>query len=127
VYWVAAITITLGAYGHGFVGVEPVRAAIAASTLPPDVVRVIWIVWYFVSGCMVVFGTLLWWAWPAFKAGSSTRSGSALIVGAFYLISGIVSYVYSGREPFWLLFVALGVMVIGSTLVLVGEERSSGT
>jgi len=124
IYWLAAITITLGAYGHGFVGVKPVQAAIAASALPADVVRVIWIVWYFVSGCMVAFGTLLFWAWPAFRVGSSSRSGVALIVGAFYLIVGLVSYLYSGRDPFWLLFVTLGVMVIGSTLALGGSERS---
>jgi len=102
-YWLAAITITLGAYGHGFQGVKPVRAAITASTLAPDIVRVIWIVWYFVSGCMVAFGTLLFWAWPAFKAGSSSRSSAALIIGAFYVITGIASYLYSGRDPFWLL------------------------
>jgi hypothetical protein len=34
-------------------------------------VRVIWIVWYFVSGCMVTFGALLFWAWPAIWIGSS--------------------------------------------------------
>jgi len=117
-YWFAAITITLGAYGHGFVGVQPVRAAIAASTLAPDVVRVIWIVWYFVSGCMVTFGILLFWAWPALQARSSSRSSAALIIGAFYAVTGIASYLYSGREPFWLLFVIQGVVVIGSTLVL---------
>lgn len=125
-YWLAAISITLGAYGHGFVGVKPVRAAIAASTLAPEIVRVIWIVWYFVSGCMVVFGALLFWAWPSFKAGSSSRSSAPLIIGAFYLIIGIASYLYSGRDPFWLMFLILGVMVIGSTLVL-GSSRSSST
>ena len=93
-------------------------AAIAASTLAPDVVRLIWIVWYFVSGCMVSFGILLFWAWPALKAGSSSRSSAALIVGAFYSVTGIASYLYSGREPFWLVFVTQGVVVIGSTLVL---------
>jgi hypothetical protein len=117
-YWFAAITITLGAYGHGFVGVKPVRAAIAASTLAPDVVRVIWIVWYFVSGCMLSFGVLLFWAWPALEAGPSSRSSAALIVGVFYTVTGIASYLYSGREPFWLLFATQGVVVIGSTLVL---------
>jgi hypothetical protein len=117
-YWFAAITITLGAYGHGSQGVKPVRAAIAASTLAPDIVRVIWIVWYFVSGCMVTFGILLVWAWPALEAGPSSRSSVALIVGVFYALTGIASYLYSGREPFWLLFVAQGVIVIGSTLVL---------
>src|SRR5262245_57401943 len=119
--------ITLGAYGHGFVGVKPVRAAIAASTLPLDVVRVIWIVWYFVSGCMVVFGALLFWAWPGIGAGSSGRSALALIVGAFYLVTGIVSFLYSGRDPFWLLFVTLGLMVLGSTLALAGSEREGRT
>ena len=117
-YWVAAITITLGAYGHGFVGIKPVRAAIVASSLAPDVVRVIWIVWFFVSGCMLSFGILLFWAWPALEAGASSRSSAALIVGAFYAITGIAAYLYSGGERFWLLFLTQGVVVIGSTLVL---------
>ena len=117
-YGFAAVTITLGAYGHGFVGVRPVRAAIAASALAPDVVRVIWIVWYFVSGCMLSFGILLFWAWRTLTAGASSRSSAALIIGVFYTVTGIASYLYSGREPFWLLFVTQGVVVIGSTLVL---------
>jgi hypothetical protein len=125
-YWFAAITITLGAYGHGFVGVKPIRAAIAGSTLTPDVARVIWIVWYFVSGCMVSFGILLFWAWPALKAGSSSRSSAALIIGAFYAVTGIASYLYSGRDPFWLLFVTQGLVVIGSTLVLRQQIRPDG-
>ena len=117
-YWLAAITITLGAYGHGFQGIKPVRAAIDASTLAPDIVRVIWLVWYFVSGCMVAFGALLLWAWPALRDGSSSRSAPALLVGIFYAATGIASYLYSGREPFWLLFVVQGAIVIGATLVL---------
>jgi hypothetical protein len=123
-YWIAAITITLGAFGHGFLGIKPVEAAIAATTLPPDIVRVIWIVWYFVSGCMVIFGALLFWAWPAIRIGSSSRSAVAFIVGTFYTVTGIACYVYSGRDPFWLLFVTQGVIVIGSTLVLHGGQGS---
>ena len=117
-YWLAAVTITLGAYGHGFVGVAPVRAPVDASTLPPEIVRVIWIVWYFVSGCVLAFGALLFWAWPALQAGPASRSSAALIAGALYTLTGITSYLYSGREPFWLLFLIRGGMVIGSTLVL---------
>jgi len=124
-YWLAAITITLGAYGHGFLGIKPVRATIEASTLPPDIVGVIWIVWYFVSGCMVAFGALLFWAWPELKAGSSGRSGAALIVGVSYAIVGVACFLYSGREVFWLLFVTQGVIVVISTLVL-GAPQGSG-
>jgi hypothetical protein len=117
-YWLATVTIALGAFGHGFLGVKPVAAAVTASTLPADIVAVIWIVWYFVSGCMLTFGGLLAWAWPGLRAGSPSRAAAALIVGALYVITGIASYIYSGYQPFWLLFVAQGIIVIGSTLLL---------
>jgi hypothetical protein len=117
-YWLAAVVITLGAFGHGFAGVIPVRAAIEASTLPADVTRTVWIVWYGTSLSMITYGLLLFWAWPALKAGSSSRSMPALIVGAFYLLTGIGAYPYSGRDPFWLMFIVLGVLAIGTTLVL---------
>lgn len=117
-YWLATITITLGAYGHGFQGIKGVEAPIAASTLPRDTVRVIWIVWYFVSGAMLVFGILLIWAWPALKAGGNSRAGVTLTIGTFYIITGVACYLYSGREPFWLLFFFQGLFVVGSTIAL---------
>jgi hypothetical protein len=117
-YWIAAITIALGAYGHGFVGVKPTRAAIEASSLDSHTVHVIWIVWYFVSGAMLAFGMLLFWAWPGFKPGAVSRAAAAWVIGALYLITGIAAYLYSGGEPFWLLFLVQGVMVLGSTAVL---------
>jgi len=124
-YWLAAVTIALGAFGHGFLGIKPVEAAVAASTLPADIVGVIWIVWYFVSGTMVVCGAILFWAWPAIKTGSTTRSGAVFIIGVFYTATGIACYLYSGREPFWLLFLFQGVIVIGTTLALrnMGNQR----
>ena len=117
-YWLAAVTIALGAFGHGFLGIKPVEAAVAVSTLPADIVGVIWIVWYFVSGTMLVCGAILFWAWPAIKSGSTARSGAAFIIGGFYAVTGIACYLYSGREPFWLLFLFQGAIVIGTTLVL---------
>jgi len=117
-YWLAAVTIALGAFGHGFVGVKPTRVAIEASPLDSHTVHVIWIVWYFVSGAMIAFGLLLFWAWSGLRSGPDSRSVAALIVGAQYAITGITAYLYSGGERFWLLFLAQGVLVIGSTLVL---------
>jgi hypothetical protein len=35
-YWVMGLMIGLGAFGHGFMGVKPVRAALAAVALPGD-------------------------------------------------------------------------------------------
>ena len=117
-YWLAAITIALGAFGHGFLGIRPVETAIAASNLPPDIVTVLWMVWYFVSGTMVVFGAVLFWAWPGLRAGAPSRVGAALIVGVFYVLTGISCFIYSGRDPFWLLFLVQGAIVIGTAPAL---------
>jgi hypothetical protein len=100
------------------VGVRPVREAIAVSTLAADVVLVIWIVWYFVSGCMLAMGAVLFWAWPALEAGPASRSAAALIVGTLYSLTGIASWLYSGGDPFWLVFLVQGAGVTGATLVL---------
>jgi hypothetical protein len=126
-YWLAAITIALGAFGHGFVGIVPIRTAFEVLGLPTDVMRVLWIVWYFVSGCMLFFGALLVWAWPRLEAGASSRAGAALATGVLYVVTGIASYLYTRGDPFWLLFVAQGVLVLGSTFVLRGNrvERAS--
>src|SRR5215467_14129062 len=111
-YWLTAIVITLGAFGHGFVGVIPIREAIEASSLTPDVTRPIWIVWYGTSLSMIAYGLLLFWAWPALRSASSSRSMPALIVGGFYALVGVGAYVYSERDPFWLMFIVLGLLAI---------------
>ena len=116
-YWFSAVTITLGSIGHGFLGVKPVRSALDAVTLPPDIMRVLWIVWYWVSGTMVIFGLLLFWAWPALKTGSSSRSAPPVVIGVSYAIVGIVCFLYTERDPFWLLFLTQGVLLLGSTWV----------
>ena len=117
-YWLAAVTIALGAFGHGFAGIVPIRTAFEVLALPDDVMRVLWIVWYFVSACMLFFGALLAWAWPRLEAGASSRSGAALATGILYVVTGIASYLYTRGDPFWLLFVAQGGLVVGSTFVL---------
>ena len=126
-YWLAAITIALGAFGHAFAGIVPIRTAFEVLALPVDVMRVLWIVWYFVSGCMLFFGALLAWAWPRLEAGASSRSGAAIAVGVLYAVTGIASFLYTRGDPFWLLFLVQGALVLGSTFVLRGGrvERAS--
>lgn len=125
-YWFAAVTITLGSIGHGFLGVKPVRTALDAVTLPPDILRVVCIVWYWVSGTMVIFGLLLFWAWPALQAGSSSRSAPPLIIGVSYVIVGIVCFLYTKHDPFWLLFLTQGVLILGSTWVFTQGKATVG-
>ena len=75
---------------------------------------------------MVIFGLLLIWAWPALKAGSSSRSAPPLIIGVSYVIVGIVCFLYTKHDPFWLLFLTQGVLILGSTWVFTQGKATVG-
>jgi hypothetical protein len=122
VYWITGLMIGLGAFGHGFVGVKPVRAALAIVTIPTEIRQVIWIVWYFVSGCMLVFGGLIIGAGIAARRGQRRALIVPIVIALFYMVVGIASYAYQ-HDPFWLVFLALGTSLLIATLGLQGDRR----
>jgi hypothetical protein len=123
-YWLMGLMIGLGAFGHGFLGVKPVRAALSTVALPADIREVIWIVWYFCSGCMLVFGALIIWAWFAARRGNPQALAVAVAVGLFWMAFGIAAYSYQ-HNPFWLLFPAEGFLLLVATLGLRRITNSS--
>lgn len=119
VYWIVGLMIGLGAFGHGFMGVRPVRAALGAVPLPADIRQVIWIVWYFVSGGMLVFGGLIIGAWFAARRGRPHAFTVSIVIALFYMVTGVASYGYQ-HNPFWLVFLAEGTVLLVATLGLRG-------
>ena len=115
-YWIAALAIGLGAFGHGIGGANVLRAALATVALDPNIVGVLWIVWYFVSGSMLVFGGLALWAWFAARRGRDVTV-VPVSIGALYIVFGAAAFAYA-RDPFWIFFVVQGVMLLGATLGL---------
>src|SRR5882724_10022688 len=115
IYWLVALVIGFGAFGHGFVGVKPVRAALEAVTVPADIRAVIWIVWYFVSGCMLTFASLIIWAWFAHRRGALHALAVPITIAVFWTTTGIAAFAYQ-HNPFWLLFFAEGIVLLGTSL-----------
>ena len=119
VYWAMGLMIGLGAFGHGLSGVRPVRAALAAVPLPAEIREVIWIVWYFVSGCMLVFGGLILGAWFAARRGHPQALTVSTVIALFWMATGVASYAYQ-HKPFWLLFLVEVTLLLFATLRLRG-------
>lgn len=124
VYWLASVTIGLGALGHGVGGANALRTGLASVTLAPDIAGLIWVVWYFVSGCMLLFGVVAAWAWFAAARGVPDALVAPSLIGGFYLIFGVAALMY-GRDAFWLLFTVEGVMLLGASLGLRKPVRSA--
>ena len=116
-YWFAGVTIGLGAFGHGIGGGRVLRAGLATAALDPNIVGVLWIVWYYVSGAMLLFGVAIVWSWFAARRGGRDVLIVPAMIGVLYAIFGAAALLY-GRDPFWLLFLVQGVLLLGSSLGL---------
>ncbi len=122
-YWIAAVIIGLGAFGHGLGGAKQLHAALATVALNAGTRDVIWIVWYFVSGCMLFLGGLSIWAWYAMRQGRNVAVVPTSI-GVLYFVFGVSALAY-GRTPFWILFIVLGVMLLLATRGLRGQTSAT--
>ena len=111
------VVICLGAFGHSFMGRRSLDAGVARVALDAHTEKLIYLVWYFCGGCMLVFGLLViaaaWRAWRGEKSGLFASG----LIGLFYLLSGVLSLAYM-REAFWSIFVVLGGLALISSLAL---------
>jgi hypothetical protein len=117
VFLVVAVVIGLGAFGHGY-SARKVHEAIDQFPIDPVIYRTLNIVWYFVSGSMLVFGTMLVWIGFRVRAGDASSLFVAFLIGALYLVFGICATIYRRGDPFWAFFILLGVLLLGSSFAL---------
>ena len=62
VFLIVGVVIGLGAFGHGY-SVHKVHEAIDQFPIDRAMSQTLYIVWYFVSGAMLVFGATIVWTW----------------------------------------------------------------
>ena len=114
------LLISLGAFGHSFVGRRTLDLGLALVTLDTHTEKVIYLVWYFCGGCMLVFGLLVmagaWRAWRGDKRGLS----ATILIGVFYVLTGLLSLAYM-KEAFWSTFVILGGAALILSLLLAAD------
>lgn len=114
IHLLTAISIGLGAFGHGSQWSRHVQPALQG--VRPEAVSVLSLVWFWVSGAMFVFGVLLVWGWWRARRGDTNLAFLPWGVAAFYLIEGIYGGAYLG--PFFLLFAAQAVLLMATAWAL---------
>lgn len=111
------LLIFLGAFGHSFGGRKTLDAGLTGLALDAHTERLIYLVWYFCGGCMLVFGLLvIATAWRAWR-GDNNGLSMANLIGVFYLLTGVLSLAYM-REAFWSVFIVLGGLTLTLSLTL---------
>lgn len=117
VFLLDSLAIGLGAFGHGSEVVK-VHAAIDQFPIDPDMHSMIYVVWYFVSGCMLVFGVTLGWAWWRRRAGDRRPLLAAMLIGLLYTATGVLGLIYRQGDPFMAFFASLGIINLLSVYAL---------
>jgi len=116
------LVISLGAFGHSFLGRRTLDIGLARAALDVHTEKLIYLIWYFCGGCMLVFGLLvIASAWRAWRGEKNAVSASSWI-GIFYLLVGVLSLAYM-KEAFWITFVVLGGLSLILSLTLASGRK----
>src|SRR5262245_13818549 len=86
----------------------------------------IYVVWYFVSGCMLAFGLTLLWAWQRLRRGDNGPWFAAVMIGVLYVGIGVFGLIYRHGDPFMAFFVVLGAVLLASGYILIRTNPSHG-
>lgn len=117
VYLVTGLIIGLGAFGHDSNARHLADEFAKFPALDANAVLIVYAVWHFCSGCMLVFGAIVAWTWAQARRGGRLTFFPSDAIGVFYVIAGVASVLYTGKPFFWL-FVVLGGLLLASALVL---------
>jgi len=126
IFLLDSLVIGLGAFGHGFQAAH-VHAAIDQFPIESNLHSMIFVVWYFVSGCMLAFGVTLIWVWQRLRAGDRRPLFVATVIGALYAGIGTFGLVYRHGDPFMAFFVILGGVLLISGYVLAPHTHAEGS
>ena len=116
-YLLTGVLIGLGALGHGAQASHLVGALAKAPAIDPEMAAVLLAVWYFVSGCMLVFGAIVIGTWWCMRKGGRAWFFASDAIGVFYVIAGVASVIGTGKPFFWV-FTLFGALLLIASLPL---------
>lgn len=121
IFFLDSLVIGLGAFGHGLQA-RHLHATIDQYPIEANMRSMIYVVWYFVSGCMLTFGATLIWVWQRLRAGDVQPLVVALLIGLLYAGIGVFGLVYRNGDPFMGFFLILGSVLLISGYLLAPRD-----
>jgi hypothetical protein len=112
------VLIGLGAFGHSFMGRLAVDAELGKFAIAPAVATMLYVVWYFVGGCMALFAFTAVWASYRQRKGDVSLLFITALIGVLYFATGLGGFLCRRGDPFMLVFVTEGALLVAASFVL---------
>jgi hypothetical protein len=121
IFLLVGIVVGLGAVGHTLAASQ-VHAAIDRFAMDSGLREMIYVVWYMLSGCMLLFGIAIVWAWANARRGDTKPLFVAVLIGILYFVAGVAGMIYRHGQPFMSLFIVLGGLLLICSFVLARRQ-----
>jgi hypothetical protein len=108
----AGVFMLLSAPAHSLLGWPELRAELGRTTAPADLVRALQIGWHFGGLAMAAFGAIILHVFRSRARGIHGFAGPAWVVAILYLGFGAAALVLTAFDPFFLVFVVPGALVL---------------
>jgi hypothetical protein len=109
---VAGVVMMLSAAMHSLLGWKQIKSELAPLHAPADLVRAIGTGWNFGGAAMLAFGFIVVALFAHRLKGSTVTLRPALVIGATYVAFGAAAMAVNDFDPFFLVFVIPGVMLL---------------
>lgn len=108
----AALILLLSSAAHSILGWPAMRARLADTTAPADLVLGLGVGWVFGGVCMLAFSAIASWTCVSAWRGSTVALIPLRIIGVVYLLFGLGALWVSGGEPFYAVFVVPALLLL---------------
>ncbi len=109
---VGGTLVLLSSAAHSLLGWKQLSAELAKAQAPSDLVRGLALGWHYGGAAMVAFGVIAIVICVAALRGRPLDAFPLAVIGAVYVIFGSVAFAVAGRDPFFLIFIVPGLLLL---------------
>jgi hypothetical protein len=109
---VAGAFMVASALTHGLGGWPGLRAGLVRAGVEPTLVQSLCVGWWFGSAAMAALGAIVIVQALNALSGRPVSRAAAAVVATTYVVFGIWAFVYRDMNPFFLMFIATGLLVL---------------
>ena len=109
--FVAGAMLIASSAAHSLLGWRQLRASLAKSEAPPDLVMGLSVGWHFAGVAMLAFGCIILSIFADLLRRRSVSVRPALLIALLYVAFGIWALIVSNNDPFFYVFIVPGFLL----------------
>ena len=109
---IAGAMMIVSSAAHSALGWKQLKAALAQSQAPADLIGSLGIGWQFAGIAMLAFGVILVVTFARRLKGAAVPMMPAIVIGATYLLFSAWALLVSAFDPFFSIFVVPGILTL---------------